>query len=516
MIILFLIIHFNIFLVSGSSPGKKVTQTPAHVYIKPGEKTATLNCRHEISGYYVILWYKQSDGQMQLLGYVSFTEPTLEKDLKMKVKIEGDANENKTCTLTIEEADLNSSAVYFCAASLHSAACHHSSVQKPALHILSSLSAHSRPHTCNKPLHLRASVGKEVNQDPSDVIKRPGEPAVFNCQHKISGYNRILWYKQLEDGQMQFLGYMVGDQASPEDKDKVVMETSEVQISCKHNDNNLELMLWMKSCHRNSSSELVVLEPSCTAALSGSQRWRLRYGGAGKQTGKKKPEHHEAHPARLNLLHPLDYHSVSTHTFCRVWGLFGEGGFQCDTGTEAYFGKGTKLTVLEKEHVVTPPNVTVFPPSKKECEDKTDQKKKTIKKTIVCVASGFYPDHVTFSWFLNSEGVSSGVATDSSAVIEPQGNKTYSISSRLSVSADKWYKMENEFICTVSFFDGTEWINETASVFGEEGKVRGHYLKVTQSAKLCYTVLIVKSCLYGGFVALLLLKLKSAAGKRKS
>ncbi|XP_034531369.1 uncharacterized protein LOC117806523 [Notolabrus celidotus] len=209
MIILFLIIHFNIFLVSGSSPGKKVTQTPAHVYIKPGEKTATLNCRHEISGYYVILWYKQSDGQMTLLGNMYYTAPTLEKDVNMKVKIGGDANENKTCTLTIEEADLNSSAVYFCAASLHSAACHHSSVQKPALHILSSLLAHSRPHTCS-------SVDKEVTQTPAHVYIKPGEKtATLNCRHEIKDYDRILWYKQSE-GEMKFLGYVFMSGPNPE------------------------------------------------------------------------------------------------------------------------------------------------------------------------------------------------------------------------------------------------------------------------------------------------------------
>ena len=40
------------------------------------------------------------------------------------VKIEGSAKKDENCTLTIEGLTLNSSAVYFCAARLHSATYH--------------------------------------------------------------------------------------------------------------------------------------------------------------------------------------------------------------------------------------------------------------------------------------------------------------------------------------------------------------------------------------------------------
>uniref|UniRef100_A0A8D0AET7 Ig-like domain-containing protein n=1 Tax=Sander lucioperca TaxID=283035 RepID=A0A8D0AET7_SANLU len=57
----------------------------------------------------------------------------------------------------------------------------------------------------------------------------------------------------------------------------------------------------------------------------------------------------------------------------------------------------------------------VLPPSKKEC-----QKDGAGKKTIVCVARGFYPDHVSVYWQVNLENVTDGVATDNAALREAQ------------------------------------------------------------------------------------------------
>ena len=117
---------------TGSSFSEKVHQTPADMYNQP-EETATITCLHRIDNYNVILWYKQSNRQLQLLGYMLLTSPTIEKTA-VGVKIGGNANKDQNCTLTIEGLSLNSSAVYFCAASLHSAAYPCSSVQKPPHH----------------------------------------------------------------------------------------------------------------------------------------------------------------------------------------------------------------------------------------------------------------------------------------------------------------------------------------------------------------------------------------------
>uniref|UniRef100_A0A8C0BRL4 Ig-like domain-containing protein n=1 Tax=Buteo japonicus TaxID=224669 RepID=A0A8C0BRL4_9AVES len=50
-----------------------------------------------------------------------------------------------------------------------------------------------------------------------------------------------------------------------------------------------------------------------------------------------------------------------------------------------YFGSGTKLTVVA---------VAIFSPSKQEIQQKS-------KATLVCLASGFYPDHLNLVWKVN-------------------------------------------------------------------------------------------------------------------
>uniref|UniRef100_A0A3Q3WST5 Ig-like domain-containing protein n=1 Tax=Mola mola TaxID=94237 RepID=A0A3Q3WST5_MOLML len=97
------------------------------------------------------------------------------------------------------------------------------------------------------------------------------------------------------------------------------------------------------------------------------------------------------------------------------------------------------------------PTVQVLPPSTRECRNVKDDKR---KKTLVCLASGFYPDHVSVSWQVNGEGVTEGVATDSAA-LQQKGERFYDITSRLRVPEEKWSNPSSQFTCSVSFFNGT-------------------------------------------------------------
>uniref|UniRef100_A0A8C7WWJ9 Ig-like domain-containing protein n=1 Tax=Oryzias sinensis TaxID=183150 RepID=A0A8C7WWJ9_9TELE len=108
--------QFFLFLctTTGSSGKTQVYQTPSQIYRKPGQE-AKIYCSHSESNYDQILWYKQSEGQMLLLGYVYFRDPSAEAGLG--VKLGGGASKDQNCTLTVEDVNSSSSAVYFCAAS---------------------------------------------------------------------------------------------------------------------------------------------------------------------------------------------------------------------------------------------------------------------------------------------------------------------------------------------------------------------------------------------------------------
>ncbi|KAL1258059.1 hypothetical protein QQF64_011303, partial [Cirrhinus molitorella] len=69
------------------------------------------------------------------------------------------------------------------------------------------------------PLWIQGStLGDEVVQKPRDMIVNLYDSPVLQCSHSSSSYDRILWYKQTKDGQLVFLGYLVGsaDQLEPE------------------------------------------------------------------------------------------------------------------------------------------------------------------------------------------------------------------------------------------------------------------------------------------------------------
>uniref|UniRef100_A0A671XFI6 Ig-like domain-containing protein n=1 Tax=Sparus aurata TaxID=8175 RepID=A0A671XFI6_SPAAU len=110
---------YVLFLVfsTGLSLSEQVHQTPADMFKQPGGE-AKINCFHTIPNYEQILWYKQTNGELQFLGYMNINNGYPEDG------IEGNANKDKNCTLTIEGLKLSSSAIYFCAARLHSATHH--------------------------------------------------------------------------------------------------------------------------------------------------------------------------------------------------------------------------------------------------------------------------------------------------------------------------------------------------------------------------------------------------------
>src|SRR4029434_8461589 len=114
-----------VFAVStGSTLATNVNQTPSDKF-KNANETLELQCFHTIPSYNRILWYKQTHGgTLTLLGYLYTSPGTIEPEFSGKVEMDGDPNTNKKNSLTISNLLLNDSAVYFCAASLHSVSDH--------------------------------------------------------------------------------------------------------------------------------------------------------------------------------------------------------------------------------------------------------------------------------------------------------------------------------------------------------------------------------------------------------
>nr|7RYL_C Chain C, T cell receptor gamma variable 4,T cell receptor beta constant 1 [Homo sapiens]7RYM_C Chain C, T cell receptor gamma variable 4,T cell receptor beta constant 1 [Homo sapiens]7RYN_C Chain C, T cell receptor gamma variable 4,T cell receptor beta constant 1 [Homo sapiens]7RYO_C Chain C, T cell receptor gamma variable 4,T cell receptor beta constant 1 [Homo sapiens] len=124
------------------------------------------------------------------------------------------------------------------------------------------------------------------------------------------------------------------------------------------------------------------------------------------------------------------------------------------------FGSGTTLVVTEDLKNVFPPEVAVFEPSEAEISH-------TQKATLVCLATGFYPDHVELSWWVNGKEVHSGVCTDPQPLKEQPAlnDSRYALSSRLRVSATFWQNPRNHFRCQVQFYglsENDEWTQDRA------------------------------------------------------
>uniref|UniRef100_A0A5F8GNT3 Ig-like domain-containing protein n=1 Tax=Monodelphis domestica TaxID=13616 RepID=A0A5F8GNT3_MONDO len=164
---------------------------------------------------------------------------------------------------------------------------------------------------------------------------------------------------------------------------------------------------------------------------------------------------------------------------------------------------------------VTPPKVTVFQPSEEEIGEKG-------KATLVCLATGFYPDLVELSWWVNGQETKIGVSTDPEPSKEhpKEEHSSYSLSSRLRISAPFWRNPKNNFRCQVQFYGIAE--NETWSsnrskpvtqnvsdqIWGKAdcGVTFESYQHSIQSATFFYEILLGKAMLYGLLVSILVLR----------
>ena len=91
-----------------------------------------LSCSHQISGYYVILWYQRSPGDtaLKLIGYMFDKNPTVEPSFQSHFNVSGHgATEAYLHILKARHPE--DSGEYFAAASMHSDKVSDCLVQKP-------------------------------------------------------------------------------------------------------------------------------------------------------------------------------------------------------------------------------------------------------------------------------------------------------------------------------------------------------------------------------------------------
>uniref|UniRef100_A0A8C6YQN7 Ig-like domain-containing protein n=1 Tax=Nothoprocta perdicaria TaxID=30464 RepID=A0A8C6YQN7_NOTPE len=81
--------------------------------------------------------------------------------------------------------------------------------------------------------------------------------------------------------------------------------------------------------------------------------------------------------------------------------------------------------------------VAIFSPSKQEIQQKS-------KATLVCLASGYFPNYLSLVWKVNGIQRTEGVGTDESAT---WNGSTYSLTSRLRISDQEWFNPLNHFEC---------------------------------------------------------------------
>ncbi|KAG9336784.1 hypothetical protein JZ751_003132 [Albula glossodonta] len=159
---------------------------------------------------------------------------------------------------------------------------------------------------------------------------------------------------------------------------------------------------------------------------------------------------------------------------------------------------------------VTAPTVKVLPPSPQEDCAERRKRKKISKLTLVCVATGFYPDHVSVYWKVNGGIASADEFSTDEEALRDENKKFYSITSRLRIKTKMWFNPENSFTCITNFYDGTGETPYEDTIKG----AKEYFLRASQTAKVSYGLFIAKSFLYGLFVCIVVWRLRRPSEKR--
>ncbi|KAE8589242.1 hypothetical protein XENTR_v10017476 [Xenopus tropicalis] len=165
---------------------------------------------------------------------------------------------------------------------------------------------------------------------------------------------------------------------------------------------------------------------------------------------------------------------------------------------QAYFGQGTILTVLEKGQERLEPKVSIFRPDPQELSAHG-------YLSLVCVASGFFPEHVELSWLVN------GNPREGSRGKAWRVGETYSMSSRLSLTKEQYYNTENSFQCSAGFRGESKVATDSVSGEKDCGVSPDELKRLVNNGVLSYILILCKSALYGLIVTAVIWRKKASA-----
>ncbi|XP_053700600.1 M1-specific T cell receptor beta chain-like [Synchiropus splendidus] len=281
---------------------------------------------------------------------------------------------------------------------------------------------------------------------------------------------------------------------------KVVTKSSTVEFTCSQDDKNLYVMLW----YQQVDGKMDLIGHSYVGSEAAyEERFKTRF-----EITRENIENGGLVIRSAETGDSAVYFCAASTQFSSRDRFYLQSCISVNSNP-AYFGSGTKLTVLE--HNISEPQIQIFTPAEKECQ--ASSQRKAWKKTLVCVASGFYPDTVEVTWDIDGTRATRNVATDSLAQREEEGSHKYRITSRLMVEAQTWARAGIKYTCAVSFYNGTQQsVKKVTQENPSPNKVPNtvRFQRLSQGAKLSYVTLIVKSAVYGAFVVVLLWKLKGS------